>query len=59
MRQAAFALVLLTYSVALPVHHALAWGDEGHETAVRAKIAGMLAADTDTLTAHDIASAAT
>jgi hypothetical protein len=49
---------------------ALAWGDEGHkiialiaehylDTAVRAKVATLLAADTDTLTGHDIASEAT
>jgi S1/P1 Nuclease len=49
---------------------ALAWGDEGHEIialvaerfldpAVREKITAMLAADADTLTGHDIASAAT
>jgi S1/P1 Nuclease len=49
---------------------ALAWGDEGHEIialvadrfpgpAVREKIAAMLAADPDNLTAHDIASEAT
>jgi hypothetical protein len=49
---------------------ALAWGDEGHKVialiaehyldpAVRAKVATLLAADTDPLTAHDIASEAT
>jgi hypothetical protein len=49
---------------------ALAWGDEGHEvvalvaqafldTDVRKKVTALLAADTDPLTAHDIASAAT
>src|ERR1700756_3213708 len=49
---------------------AFAWGDEGHEIialiaeryldpAVRDKVAMLLAADTDTLTAHDIASEAT
>jgi hypothetical protein len=70
VRQAVFVLALLTFSVALPVHHALAWGDEGHriialatdrylEISVRTKIAAMLAADADTLTPHDIASAAT
>src|SRR5580765_5110154 len=64
------ALVLVTASVALSPRSALAWGDEGHrivalvadqflETAIREKIAAMLAADADTLTAHDIASAAT
>jgi hypothetical protein len=51
-------------------HPTLAWGDEGHEIialtaehyldpAARAKIAMLLAADTDTLTGHDIASEAT
>jgi hypothetical protein len=49
---------------------ALAWGDEGHEVvaliaqarldlAVRKKLNALLAADTDNLTAHDIAAAAT
>jgi hypothetical protein len=49
---------------------AFAWGDEGHEiialiaehyldSAARAKMAMLLAADTDTLTAHNIASEAT
>jgi hypothetical protein len=49
---------------------ALAWGDEGHqvvaliaqsflEADVRKRINALLAADTDDLTAHDIASAAT
>jgi S1/P1 Nuclease len=51
-------------------HPAFAWGDEGHgvvaviaehylDATVRAKIATLLATDTDTLTAHDIASEAT
>ena len=51
-------------------HPAFAWGVEGHEIialiaeryldpAVRAKVAALLAADTDTLTDHDIASEAT
>jgi hypothetical protein len=55
--------------LALP-GQALAWGDEGHEIvaliaehflepAVKAKIDAMLAADTDDLTRHDIASEAT
>ncbi|HEX4409003.1 MAG TPA: S1/P1 nuclease [Xanthobacteraceae bacterium] len=50
--------------------NALAWGDDGHETvaliaqqclapAVKAKVTSMLAADTDNLTKHDIASEAT
>jgi hypothetical protein len=49
---------------------ASAWGDEGHEVValvaqsfldddVRKRMVALLAADTDTLTAHDIASAAT
>jgi hypothetical protein len=49
---------------------ALAWGDEGHEAialiatayltpVARKKVDAMLAADTDTLTAHNIAAAAT
>jgi len=49
---------------------ALAWGDDGHkvvaliaqsflETDVRKRVGALLAADTDSLTAHDIASAAT
>jgi len=49
---------------------ALAWGDEGHEVValvaqsyldpdVRKRVNALLAADTDNLTAHDIASAAT
>jgi hypothetical protein len=49
---------------------ALAWGDDGHkvvaliaqsflETDVRKRVNALLAADTDSLTAHDIASAAT
>jgi S1/P1 Nuclease len=56
--------------LALHPRPALAWGDEGHEIialvaerfldpAVREKIAAMLAADPDNLTAHDIASEAT
>jgi S1/P1 Nuclease len=59
----------LTTTLAQP-HPALAWGDDGHqivariaqsflEPAVRRRVAGLLAADTDSLTAHDIASAAT
>src|SRR5215467_16293490 len=49
---------------------ALAWGDEGHEVValvaqsflepdVRKRVSALLAADTDSLTAHDIASEAT
>ena len=65
-----FTFALLVLCVALHPRPAAAWGDEGHEiialvaerfleTAVRAKITAMLAADTDNLTAHDIASEAT
>jgi hypothetical protein len=53
-----------------PVRAAHAWGDEGHQVvalvaqsfldpAVRKKVTALLAADTDSLTAHDMASAAT
>ncbi len=59
----------LTLSLAQPAP-AVAWGDEGHEIAafvaqsylkpdVRKKITALLAADTDPLTAHDIAAEAT
>jgi hypothetical protein len=52
------------------IQNALAWGDEGHEVValvaqsflepdVRKRVTALLASDTDTLTAHDIASAAT
>jgi hypothetical protein len=51
-------------------HKAAAWGDDGHKTValiaqqcltapVRKQVTGMLAADVDDLTKHDIASAAT
>ena len=61
---------LLALCVVLSSHPAFAWGDEGHEiialvadrffdTAVRDKITAMLAADPDTVTAHDIGSEAT
>jgi S1/P1 Nuclease len=54
----------------VPSRPALAWGDEGHkvvalvaqaylEPAARKRVAALLAADTDTLTAHDIAAEAT
>ncbi|MGF6430840.1 hypothetical protein AB7M47_008246 [Bradyrhizobium elkanii] len=54
----------------LNVSRALAWGDEGHEVValvaqsfldedVRKRVNALLAVDTDPLTAHDIASAAT
>jgi hypothetical protein len=59
----------LTANFAQP-RQALAWGDEGHQVValiaqsfldadVRRRINALLAADTDDLTAHDIASAAT
>jgi S1/P1 Nuclease len=62
------ALALAT-SIAQP-RFALAWGDDGHkvvalvaqsflDTDVRKRVNALLAADTDSLTAHDIASAAT
>ncbi len=62
------ALALAT-SIAQP-RAALAWGDEGHEVValiadhflepdVRKQVNALLAADTDNLTAHDVASAAT
>jgi S1/P1 Nuclease len=61
--------VPLVLSLTQP-RQALAWGDEGHEVValvaqsfldqdVRRKVTALLAADPDTLTAHDIASAAT
>jgi S1/P1 Nuclease len=65
---AAGTLALVT-SIAQP-HQALAWGDDGHkvvalvaqsflDTDVRKRVNALLAADTDSLTAHDIANAAT
>lgn len=59
----------LSLSLTAPLRQAHAWGDEGHEiialvadhfldAAVKQKVAAMLAADTDNLTAHDIASEA-
>lgn len=64
-----FAVLLAAASVALPPP-AFAWGFEGHEIiayiaraeltpAVRVKVDALLASDTDTLTAHDMASEAT
>jgi hypothetical protein len=64
-----FACFLLVPALETP-QPALAWGNEGHEIialiaenylepAVRAKVAKLLAADTDALTDHDIASEAT
>jgi hypothetical protein len=63
------ACVLLVVATTAPCP-ALAWGDEGYEIialiaghyldpAARTKLAMLLAADTDTLTGHDIASEAT
>jgi hypothetical protein len=65
--------VVLALALAVPLTHpkpALAWGDEGHEVValvaqsfldqdVRKKVTALLAADPDTLTAHDIATEAT
>jgi S1/P1 Nuclease len=59
----------LTANLAQP-HAAFAWGDDGHKVValiaqsflqpdVRNRVTALLAADTDDLTAHDIASAAT
>jgi hypothetical protein len=70
IRRCVFTFAFLACFVALGPRPAAAWGDEGHEIiallaerfldpAVRAKIAAILAADPDKLTAHDIASAAT
>ncbi len=64
-----FPCILLVAAAAVS-HPALAWGDGGHEIialvaehyldpAARAKVATLLAMDTDTLTDHDIASEAT
>jgi hypothetical protein len=63
------ACVLLAIATIAP-YPSFAWGDEGHkiialiaehylDPAARAKVAMLLAVDTDTLTAHDIASEAT
>jgi hypothetical protein len=67
--------LLITTALGLTLNFAqprpvLAWGDDGHQIValvaqsfltpdVRKRVAALLAADTDTLTAHDIASAAT
>ncbi|WP_338026491.1 S1/P1 nuclease [Bradyrhizobium acaciae] len=67
------SLAILACGVVLScsnIRSALAWGDEGHEVValvaqsfldadVRKRVNALLAADTDPLTAHDIASAAT
>jgi hypothetical protein len=63
------ALIGLSMLAALP-RQAAAWGDQGHEVVAliaqsylepeaRKQVNALLAADTDNLTAHDIASAAT
>jgi hypothetical protein len=64
-------VALFLFDVALTSPHpAIAWGDEGHKViaivaehyldpAVGSKVATLLAADTDPLTGHDIASEAT
>ena len=65
-----FRACLLLVAVLVAPRPVLAWGDEGHKVigiiaehyldpAVRTKVAPLLAADTDTLTDHDIASEAT
>jgi hypothetical protein len=62
-------IVSLAFFLSTP-QHVLAWGDDGHKAValiaqrclapdVKTKIAAMLAADTDNLTKHDIASEAT
>jgi hypothetical protein len=62
-------MLALATSIAQP-HPALAWGDDGHKTvaliaehyltpAAKKQVDAMLAADTDELTKHDIASEAT
>jgi hypothetical protein len=63
------AWFLLAIALTTP-HPAIGWGDEGHKVialitehyldpALRSRVTTLLAADTDTLTAHDIASEAT
>jgi len=73
MRTSARALAAIALTFALhivPSGPARAWGDEGHEVvalvaqaylepAVHRKVSALLAADTDPLTAHNIAAAAT
>jgi hypothetical protein len=70
MRRFAAAVVLALALVVTRMGTAHAWGDEGHEVigliaasflepSVRGKVEAMLAADTDDLTAHNIADAAT
>jgi hypothetical protein len=69
------AIVAGTFALALSINFAqprpaVAWGDEGHQVValvaqsfldpdVRRRVTALLAADTDPLTAHDIANAAT
>src|SRR6202041_2691529 len=66
MRKFAGAVVLALVLATARVGPAHAWGDEGHEVigliadsllepGVRTKVQAMLAADTDDLTAHNIA----
>lgn len=71
LRRRRLAMILFVSAAATTVlNQAKAWGDEGHEIvaliadrfldpAVKAKVHAMLASDTDSLTAHDIASEAT
>lgn len=65
-----FLAFVLCFGIALKPQAALAWGNEGHmivaiiadhylDPAVRDKVNALLASDTDKLTKHDIASAAT
>jgi hypothetical protein len=68
-RRVLFVCILIAVGSSIS-RTALAWGDEGHkivaliaehylDPAVRDRVSAMLAADTDNLTAHDIASEAT
>ena len=68
-RVSGFTILALGIAIAQP-RSALAWGDEGHEVValvaqsflapeVRKRVTALLAADTDSLTPHDIASEAT
>ena len=73
MNRHVFGSLIVATALALPLAQprpALAWGDDGHKVValvaqsfltpdVRRRVRGLLAADTDNLTAHDIASAAT
>ncbi len=69
MKLIAAGTLALATTIAQP-HQALAWGDDGHKVValvaqsfldsdVRKRVNALLAADTDSLTAHDIANAAT